>query len=86
MSDYRINFDKMINTKDTSNLSQMLGVIDNNDKLTVIIDNNSSKNAEIILRVLYENGFDCTTSGGADNNSYYITATRVNRDSFVGIH
>lgn len=86
MSDYRINFDGIINTRDTNNLSQMLGIIDNDDRLTVIVDNNAVKDAEKILKLLYENGFDCKTTGGSGNNSLYIMASRIERDVFQSIH
>lgn len=86
MSDYRINFNNLINASDIHNLSQMLGIIDNNDKLTIIVDNNTVKDIEAILKLLYENGFDCKTTGGSGNHNLYISASRADRDSFEGIH
>lgn len=86
MSNYRINFSDMVNAKDTTNLSYMLGIIDSQDMLTITFDNKSNGESDTVLRVLSENGFDCTTSGGEGNNSYYITATRTKANTFEGIH
>lgn len=84
MSDYRIDFQERVNTKDASDLSQMLGIIDNGDNLTVIVDNNCN-DTEIILKILYENGFDCKTSNGVKND-LFIIATRMCKNHFEGIH
>ena len=90
MSSYRINFSDMVNAKDTTNLSNMLGIIDSEDMLIITFENKGNIESDAILKVLYENGFNCTTSGGEGegdkNNSYYITATRVNESTFEGIH
>jgi hypothetical protein len=88
MSDYRINFNGMIMAQDTMNLTQILGIIDNEDKLTIVMENNGSKerDAENILKLLYENGFECTTGGGSAKSNYYIVANRTDRKGFEGIH
>jgi hypothetical protein len=84
MSDYRINFKDTINAQDTFNLTQMLGIIDNDDTLTIIVDDKSTKDAEVILKLLYENGFECKTKGGSTNSSFYIVANRIDRRGFEG--
>lgn len=86
MSDYRINFDGEINGKDADNLARMLDIIDDEDKLTIIVDNNNAYDAEFILRVLRENEFECKTSVGEVNNRYYISAIKTNKKDYVGIH
>jgi hypothetical protein len=88
MSDYRINFNGMSRTQDTMNLAQILDIIDNGDKLTIIVENNSTRDmdTESIIKLLDENGFNCTTNGGPANNNFYIIANRVDRKGFEGIH
>lgn len=86
MSDYRIDFQGSINQKDASNLTQMLSLFDNGDKLTINIDNNSTKEIDDILKILYENGFESKTIGSASNKNYLISASRKSENSFEGIH
>jgi hypothetical protein len=86
MSDYRINFEGSISQKDASNLTQMLSLFDNGDKLTINIDNNFTKEIDDILKILYENGFESKAIGNVSNNNYLISASRKSENSFEGIH
>jgi hypothetical protein len=76
MSVYRLNYTSMIETKDMDNLKNILGIVDDTDTLTIVIENNLIPESDRILSVLHENGFDCKTSSRNDGMNFTITATK----------
>jgi hypothetical protein len=76
MSIYRLNYTNLIDTKAMDNLKNILGIIDDTDTLTIVIENNLIPEADKILGLLHENGFDCKTSARNDGMKFTITATK----------
>ena len=76
MSVYRLNYASLIETKDMDNLKNILGIVDDTDTLTIVIENNLIPEADRILSILHENGFDCKTSSRNDGVNFTITATK----------
>jgi hypothetical protein len=76
MSDYRLNYTNLIDIKDMDNLKSILGIVDDTDTLTIVIEENLISKADRILGALHENGFDCKTSTRNDGMNFTITATK----------
>lgn len=76
MSDYRINAGDIMGPEETEKIMNMLGILDEDDELTITMDLQDSEQAEGLLRMLDDNEFDVSARGDHENNIYHITAKR----------
>ncbi|TDT51241.1 hypothetical protein [Fonticella tunisiensis] len=76
MSDYRINFGKIIGPSDYSKLYDMLDILDKDDELIISIDATDATQSGGVFRVLEGNNFEVKTKGGNDDGKYNIIARR----------
>ncbi|MCX7904318.1 MAG: hypothetical protein N2486_07380 [Caloramator sp.] len=76
MSDYRINFGRIIGPSDTNKLYDMLSILNDDDELVITVDGSDAHQTEEIRRILDMNGFDVTQKGGHDDNKYHLIARR----------
>ncbi|SEF86479.1 hypothetical protein SAMN05660865_01199 [Caloramator fervidus] len=76
LSDYRINFGKIIGPYDTNKLIDMLSIVNKDDELVITLDGSDGHQTEEVRRILEMNGFYVTQKGGHDDNKYHIHAKR----------
>lgn len=76
MSDYRMDIRGDIGLTDYSNIQDYLGIIDENDKFTVIIDKKNTKDVNILNSILKENNLLVSEEGYDNAGNYRINACR----------
>lgn len=76
MSDYRLEINGIIGLSDYSNINDYMGIIGEDDKLTITVGPGEAHNVDIISDILRRNGFDVAAKGGHDDGRYYISAFR----------
>lgn len=76
MSDYRMDIRGNIGLTDYSNIHDYLGIIDKDDKFTVIIDKQNTKDVNILNSILKENNLSVSEEGYDAAGNYHISASR----------
>lgn len=76
MSDYRLEISGTIGLSDYSNINDYMGIIGEDDKLTITIGSGETHNVDIISSILSRNGFEVAFKGGNDDGKYQISAFR----------
>ena len=76
MSDYRINFGRVIGPSDTNKILDMLPILNNDDELVITMDGTDAHQSEEVIKILEMNGFDVAQKGGHDDNKYHLYARR----------
>ncbi len=76
MSEYRLEVNGTIGLSDYSNINDYMGIIGEDDKLTITIGTGETHNVDIISNILSRNGFQVAFKGGNDDGKYYISAFR----------
>jgi len=76
MSEYRLDVTGNLQLSDYSNIHDYMGIISDDDKLTIAMEDNSSDNVGIICSMLQNNKFNISTQGGHGDGKYYIIAYR----------
>lgn len=76
MSNYRVYLEDVIDKSGNSRLTDVLNIVDRDDKLLIVMDENDLKNATLIFNALESNGFYYSSMEPAGDNKYNITARR----------
>jgi hypothetical protein len=76
MSEYRLDVLGDINLSDYSSIHDYMGIIEENDKLTITSKMKNSEEVEILCEMLENNYFTVVAQGGKVNGDYYITAKK----------
>lgn len=76
MSDYRMDIRGDIGLTDYSNIHDYLGIIDEDDKFTVIIDKQNTKDVNILNSILKENKLLVFEEGYDTAGNYHISASK----------
>lgn len=80
MSEYRLEVNGTIGLSDYSNINDYMGIIGEDDKLTITIGTGETHNVDIISNILNHNGFQVAFKGGNDDGKYYISAYRNGKE------
>lgn len=76
MSEYRLDIVGDINLSDYSSIHDYMGVIQRNDKFTIISQMKNTEEIEILCKILENNYFTIVDKGGKENGRYYITSQK----------
>lgn len=76
MPEYKLDFSGVVELTDYSCIDDYIGLINNNDKLTICIENSDHEDAEIITDMLKRKKFSILEKGEKIDGKYYIKASR----------
>lgn len=76
MSEYRLDIVGDINLSDYSSIHDYMGIIEQNDKLTITSRMKNSEEVGILCKMLENNSFTIVDQGGTKNGEYYITSQK----------
>lgn len=76
MSEYRLDIEGPLQLSDYSNISDYMGVIGENDRVTIVIDKDLLGDIEMLGSMLSGGDFTIQTKGGKEDEKVYITAHR----------
>lgn len=76
MSEYRLDIVGDINLSDYSSIHDYMGIIEQNDKLTITSRMKNSEEVGILCKMLENNSFTIVDQGGTQNGEYYITSQK----------
>lgn len=76
MSEYRLDIPGDINLSDYSSIHDYMGIISQNDRLTITSKTKDSEEVKILCKMLENNQFTIVTQGDAKNGQYYITSQK----------
>lgn len=76
MSEYRLDIVGDINLSDYSSIHDYMGIIEQNDKFTIISKAKESEEMKILCKMLENNYFTIVAQGGTENGQYYITSQK----------
>ncbi|MGL4774323.1 MAG: hypothetical protein ACRC2K_12205 [Clostridium sp.] len=74
MSDYKMNITGTIGLSEYSNIYDYLNIVDKNDKFTITIDKNNSRDVNIISSMLKDSNFLIAEEGYNETGDYFINA------------
>ena len=74
MSEYRLEVNGVIGLSDYSSINDYMGIIGDDDKLTITFGASETPNVDIVTNILSRKGFQVAFKGGNDDGKYYITA------------
>ena len=77
MSEYRLDIVGDINLSDYSSIHDYMGIIQRNDKFTIISKMKNSEEVDILCEILESNYFTIVAQGGKENGQYYITSQKI---------
>jgi hypothetical protein len=73
LSEYKLSITGVLATKDFKDMYSYLDIVESNDRLTINFDKDSSKNVDIIYRILEEKGFNIISRVGEAEEDIYLT-------------
>ena len=76
MSEYRLDIPGDINLSDYSSIYDYMGIISQNDRLTITSKTKDSQEVKILCKMLENNQFTIVTQGDTQNGQYYITSQK----------
>jgi len=76
MSEYRLDIPRDINLSDYSSIHDYMGIIAQNDKLTITSRMKNIEEMKILCEMLENNCFTVVTQGDTQNGEYYITSQK----------
>lgn len=77
MSDYRMDIKGEIGLNEYSNIYDYLGIVDRNDKFTIIINDSNEQEINIINSMLKSNSFYIYDEGYNNVGEYHINAYKI---------
>ena len=77
MSDYRMDIKGEIGLNEYSNIYDYLGIVDRNDKFTIIINSGNEQEINIINSMLRSNSFYVYDEGYNNFGEYHINAYKI---------
>ena len=76
MSEYRLDISGDINLSDYSSIHDYMGIIAQNDRLTITSRMKNPEEMKILCKMLENNRFMVVTQGDMQNGEYYITTQK----------
>ena len=76
MSEYRLDIVGDINLSDYSSIHDYMGIVEQNDKFTIISKINNTEEVKLLCKMLENNYFTIVAQGGTQNGEYYITSKK----------
>ena len=76
MSEYRLDIPGDINLSDYSSIHDYMGIIAQNDRLTITSRMKNPEEMKILCKMLENNRFMVVTQGDTQNGEYYITSQK----------
>jgi hypothetical protein len=76
MSEYRLDLVSDISLSDYSSIHDYMGIIEQNDKLTITSKMKSPEEMKLLCKMLENNYFTIVAQGGTQNGEYYITSQK----------
>ncbi|MBU3091329.1 hypothetical protein K2F40_04855 [Clostridium sp. CM028] len=76
MSEYKLDIPGEINLSDYSSIHDYMGIIERNDKFTIISKMKNADEMKILCEMLENNSFTVVTQGDKENGKYYITSQK----------
>ncbi|MBZ9609554.1 hypothetical protein G9F73_017355 [Clostridium estertheticum] len=76
MSEYKLDIPGEINLSDYSSIHDYMGIIERNDKFTIISKMKNADEMKILCEMLENNSFTIVTQGDKENGKYYITSQK----------
>jgi len=77
MSEYRLDLVSDINLSDYSSIHDYMGLIEQNDKLTITSKIKNPEELKILCKMLENNYFTIVAQGGTQNGDYFITSQKA---------
>lgn len=77
MSHYRMDIMGEIGLNEYSNIYDYFGIVDRNDKFTIILNNSNQQEINIINSMLRSNSFCIHDEGYNNFGEYYINAYKI---------
>ncbi|MFZ5644851.1 MAG: hypothetical protein ACOY46_14800 [Bacillota bacterium] len=77
MSDLTIRLEPAIDHKAMENLKTSLSRIHNNDQITIIMESTDAHQADKVMELLRNEGFDFQPRGSHDGRDYQVIARRA---------
>ncbi|NLK94557.1 MAG: hypothetical protein GX275_05110 [Clostridiales bacterium] len=77
MSEYRMDIRGDIGLNEYSNINDYLGIVEKDDKFTIIINNSNENEIGIINSMLKNNCFYVSECGYNNLGDYYINAYKI---------
>lgn len=76
MSEYKLDIPGEINLSDYSSIHDYMGIIAQNDRLTITSRMKNPEEMKILCKMLENNRFMVVTQGDMQNGEYYITTQK----------
>lgn len=76
MPDYKMDIKGNLGLSEYSNIYDYMGVVDKNDKFTIVLDYRNEKDINIITSMLRDSNFKIDNEGHTNNGDYFINASK----------
>ena len=83
MSEYRLDIPGDINLSDYSSIHDYMGIISQNDRLTITSKAKNSQEMKILCKMLENNQFTIVTQGDTQNGLYLLHLKRKDSDDII---
>lgn len=78
MSEYKLEVNGCVTLSDYGNIYDYIGIVDTDDKFTIVIDHMDKKNIELIISALKYKNFIITYNGKNNDGKYCIESYKNN--------